>query len=442
MNKWKTFGLCMAVAGTVSLCAVGVTAGASSIDGGIEKTVLGSTEEVSDENLSVAEVVKNSMPSMVSITNTSVQQVIDYFGGSGDMFDFFFNDFFGGYGYGDGFNNRGGDDRSRMRETVSAGSGVIIGEKEDEILIATNKHVVSDASELSVAFIDETAAEAKVLGESEDEDLALITVKKSDLSEDTLSQIKVIPLGSSEDIQVGQEVVAIGNALGYGQSASRGIVSALDREISGYNDYGQIETSKGLIQTDAAINPGNSGGALLDMSGKLVGINCAKYASTSVEGMGYAIPINKAEPILSDIANGEEPDEEKDEDSEESDPIEKGDGNAYLGITCVTISDDYAHYYGIPTGAYVSSVNEDSAAEKAGIEEGDIITEMDGTAITSSSDLKNMISHYSDGDTAELTVVRFEVDEQNFSRGSKGSSSYETRTVTVTFGRNESEEEA
>ena len=139
MNKWKTFGLCMAVAGTVSLCAVGVTAGASSVDGGIEKTVLGSTEEVNDENLSVAEVVKNSMPSMVSITNTSVQQVIDYFGGSGDMFDFFFNDFFGGYGYGDGFNNRGGDDRSRVRETVSAGSGVIIGEKEDDPVVGITR---------------------------------------------------------------------------------------------------------------------------------------------------------------------------------------------------------------------------------------------------------------------------------------------------------------
>ncbi|MDO5702366.1 MAG: trypsin-like peptidase domain-containing protein, partial [Lachnospiraceae bacterium] len=270
MNKWKTVGLCMALTGTLSLCAAGAVASAGETDGGYEQMVLGSGEEVSDTDLPLEEVVENSMPAMVSITNTSVQEVRNYFGGSGDLFDYFFGGYgfspYGGYGY-------GGNGGSMQQESVSMGSGVIVGESDDAFLIATNKHVVEGATEISVGFIDESAASAELIGDSKEEDLALIKVKKSDLSKDTIDKIKVIPLGSSKDLRVGQTVVAIGNALGYGQSASRGIVSALNRTITTTDNYGQLETSDDLIQTDAAINPGNSGGALLDMSGRLIGIN-------------------------------------------------------------------------------------------------------------------------------------------------------------------------
>jgi serine protease Do len=397
--RYKTFGLCLATAGIVSLCSTGLFVSAANNQMNNE-TVLGA-ETVSQEDMSVPEVVKSSMPAMVSITTTSVQNIRDYFGGN----FFFYDDFFG---------PSGGE-----YESVSMGSGVIIGKTDDEILIATNKHVVDNAKELSVAFIDEKVAKAEILGASDENDIALVTVSLSDLDEDTLETIKVIPIGQSEDVEVGEEVVAIGNALGYGQSASRGIVSALNRSISD-----GVDNIQGLIQTDAAINPGNSGGALLNMRGELIGINCAKYASTTVEGVGYAIPIDDAEPILSNIANGR--------DADASEPIEAGNGDAHLGVTCVTISDDYAKYYGIPTGAYISVVDKDSAAEEAGIKEGDIITKVDGTRIHSSIDLKNLISNYSEGDEVEMEITRFNDEANNFNNQA------ETITLTVKFGVNES----
>ena len=409
--KNKTIGLLLAALGVVSMCSTGVLA-ETTMPGA--EIVQGSAEE-----MSVADVVQSSMPAMVSITSTSVQNVMDYFGGT-----FFFNDFFFNPGIGGEV------------ESVSKGSGVIVGKTDDAILIATNSHVVDGAKELSVAFIDETAVEAEVIGTDDENDLALVRVSLSDLDDDTLDSIEVIPLGKSEDIVVGEEVVAIGNALGYGQSASRGIISALDRTVSDMTG-----TYTGLIQTDAAINPGNSGGALLNMKGELIGINCAKYASTAVEGMGYAIPIDDAEPILSDIANDKEDETESEKDNEtdndkdnetDRNTVNNENGTAHLGVTCVTISDDYAAFYQIPTGAYISFVDKGSAAEKAGIQEGDIITKVGDTAIGSSIDLKNVVSTYSAGDEVEMELTR--VKDSNHFTGKAS----ETLTVTVEFGVDES----
>ncbi len=245
----------------------------------LDNTTTGSTSG----ELSVKEVAANSMPAMVAITNTSVQEVRNYFGGYG----------FGGYPQG------------QTVESVSAGSGVIIGETDDVIRIVTNAHVISNATELSVAFVDESAAPATVIGASEDQDLAVIEVQKSDLSESTLDAIKVISIGSSDEAEIGEQVVAIGNALGYGQSVSTGIISAKNRSITTQDSTtGQAKETEGFLQTDAAINPGNSGGALLNMKGELVGINSAKYADESVEGMGYAIPIDTAQPIIAALIEG------------------------------------------------------------------------------------------------------------------------------------------
>jgi serine protease Do len=351
-----------------------------------------------DSDLTVQEVAANTMPAMVAITNTSVQEVQNYFGG---------------YGF------SGGNGQTQSAESVSMGTGVIIGETDDSILVATNAHVISDATELSVAFVDNSAASATVVGSDTTNDLAVIKVAKSDLSSDTLSQIKVITIGSSDDLEVGEQVVAIGNALGYGQSVSTGIVSALDRSISTSDETtGQTTETQGLIQTDAAINPGNSGGALLNMKGELIGINSAKYADTSVEGMGYAIPIDTAEPILTDLANGK---------STGTITTSELSGDAYLGISGKSVTSDYASYYGIPEGVYVSGVESGSAAESAGISQGDIITAIDGTAVTSTSELQNALTHYSSGDTAKLTVAS--------SNGSK----YTESTVSVTFGSKSSD---
>ena len=456
MNRWKNIGVAAAVIGTVSLIGAGVAASAGVIedpDTGFTHIAIGAETEEAAEEMSVKEVVQECMPAMVCITNTSVEKVQDYFGGRGDLFDEFFGGFFGygyspyGYGY-----PRGGQER----ESTSLGSGIIVGETDDALLIATNEHVVNGATELSAAFIDEAAAKAEIVGADQDKDIALIKVAKSDLSEETLSAINVIKIGSSEDVVIGEEVVCIGNALGYGQTASRGIISAKDRTLTTYNEKtGQMETNEGLFQTDAAINPGNSGGALLNMKGELIGINEGKNVSTYVDSVGFAIPIDMAEPILSDIANGKAPEEEaaaaenteegSEEDGQampqETSEIEVGDGDALLGVTVVTISEDYANFYGIPTGVYVSAVDPGTAAEAAGIVEGDIITEVDGTSVASATDLKNLISHYHNGDSAYLTVVRFKLQPGAFGRNGD-ENSYDTNTVAVTFGTKETEQAA
>lgn len=370
-----------------------ITLGAQDASSGIQTAGQGTLAE-----LSVKEVAANVMPSMVAITNTSVQEVENYFGGYG----------FPGYGNGQSY------------ESVSMGTGVIVGETDDYLLIATNAHVVEGAKELSVAFVDEQAAEAEIVGTRSADDLAVIRVKKADLAADTLDAVSVIRIGSSADLAVGEQVVAIGNALGYGQSVSTGIVSALGRTIDLTEDS-QI----GLIQTDAAINPGNSGGALLNMYGELVGINSAKFADTNVEGMGYAIPITEALPILTELANGES--------GGTVQVREDGESDAYLGISCATISGEYASYYGIPEGVYVDSVEEGGAAEEAGLLPGDIITALGGVKITSVDELTEALAAYAGGDTAEITVSRAVQQNSFFGRGDSGIS-WQSGTLSITFG--------
>lgn len=371
----------------------------------LESTTTGS----SSGDLTISEIASNTMPAMVAITNTSVQEVQNYFGGIGF----------------------GSDGSGQTAESVSKGTGVIMDEDDNYIYIATNAHVISDADQLSVAFVDDSAASAEVVGSDTDNDLAVIRVKKSDLDSDTLSQIKVITIGSSDDTEVGEQVVAIGNALGYGQSVSSGIISAKDRTITTQNEStGETTETTGLLQTDAAINPGNSGGALLNMKGELIGINSAKYADESVEGMGYAIPISYAEPILEELEKGESTTATETSDTEKS-------GDAYLGIQGMTVSSEYAQYYGIPEGVYVSAVEDGSAADEAGIEAGDIITAVGKTQVTSTTELKKALSSYKSGDTASLTVSR-QASVNDALNGNFGSSNYQSGTVKVTFGSSKS----
>jgi len=348
------------------------------------------TKAVSDTDydLDVADIAENTMPAMVAITNTSVEKVRNFF--YGGMQDY---------------------------ESVSKGTGVIVGQNDSEILIATNAHVINNADTISVTFVDETTVEGAVKGSDTKNDLAVVAVPIADISEDTFSQIKFVEIGDSDEVRVGEQVVAIGNALGYGQSVSSGYLSAKDRGVetvetqNAQQDEEQGETA-GLLQTDAAINPGNSGGALLNMQGQLIGINSAKYADTSVEGMGFAIPINSAAPILEDMMNRETRTKVSKEDM------------AYFGITCYSVSEEAAQYYHIPEGVYVQDVSQGGAAEKAGIKQGDIITAIDDQEITSDEELTNTLSYYASGDKATVTIAR---------AGAGGQ--YEDVTVEITFGK-------
>lgn len=326
---------------------------------------------------SVSAIAEAAMPSLVAITNQSVQEMMNWFG------------------------------QSQIYESESSGSGIIIGQTDTELLIVTNNHVVDGAQTLSVGFIDETAAEAQVKGTDADHDIAVLSVNLSDLSEDTLSQIKVIQIGSSSDLKVGEQVVAIGNALGYGQSVTSGIVSALDRAVTidGVTNL--------LIQTDAAINPGNSGGALLNMSGQLVGINSAKYSDTTVEGMGYAIPVDDVTDIIENLMNRTTRTEKVSEEEQ-----------GFLGISGQDVTSEVSEAYDMPKGVYITSVEEGSAAEKAGLQKGDIITKFDGSSVSSISSLKEQIAYYKAGEEVEIT----------YSTASDGQ--YTEQTVTVTLGTN------
>ncbi len=333
-------------------------------------------------NGTVVAVAQASMPSVVAITTVSVQEIPSFFG----------------YG-------------SRQYKSAASGSGIIVGDNDDELLIATNNHVVEGATTLSVCFIGddvanaetetvnagdsgdlnlEDAVSAKIKGTDADNDLAVVAVRKSDIPEDTLNQIKIAQIGSSDDLVVGQQVVAIGNALGYGQSVTSGWVSALNRTISTEDGM----NSTGLIQTDAAINPGNSGGALLNMKGELIGINSAKYADSSVEGMGYAIPISKAKPILEDLMNRET--------REKVDTSEKG----YLGVVLSNLTTEAIQMYNIPSGAFVRGVDQDSPAENGGICKGDIIVKFDGQKVSDGDDLLDKLQYYKSGETIEAVVAR------------------------------------
>lgn len=350
------------------------------------------------ENGTVAAVAQASMPSVVAITTVSVQEIPSFFGYS-----------------------------SRQYKSASTGSGIIVGDNDDELLIATNNHVVDGATTLSVCFIGddvanaetetvnagdngdlnvEDAVSAKIKGTDADNDLAVVAVKKSDIPEDTLNQIKIAQIGSSDDLAVGQQVVAIGNALGYGQSVTSGWISALNRTISTEDGT----NSTGLIQTDAAINPGNSGGALLNMKGELIGINSAKYADSAVEGMGYAIPISKAKPILEELMNRET--------REKVDSSKKG----YLGVSLANLTTEAIEMYNMPTGAFVRSVEDDSPAQEAGICKGDIIVKFDGQKVSDGDDLLDKLQYYKSGEKIETVIARATNGE------------YEENTIELTLG--------
>lgn len=322
----------------------------------------------SDEELTTEEVVEKVMPSMVAITNTSVEEYQNIYG------------------------------QTQSSESVSAGSGIIVGKTDDDLLIATNNHVISSASEITVTFVDNSAVKGTIKGTDADNDLAIVAVALSDLSSDTLDQVSVVSIGDSDNIKVGQSVVAIGNALGYGQSVSKGIVSALNREVT--DSDGSVKT---LIQTDASINPGNSGGALLNMKGELIGINEAKYVDTRVEGVGYAIPMNTAEPILEKLGS-------KQARTEVSD-----DQASYIGITCVTMPDSYVQQ-GYPEGVYVASVISGGPADKAGIKAGDIITSMDGTSVSTKEELINNLKYYAAGEQVEISLSRINSQQNGFDK--------------------------
>ena len=327
-------------------------------------------------NLDVSEIVSEALPSIVSITTKSVQEVQNYFG------------MYGMYGYAP---------QQQEQEVEGSGSGIIVGKNDDELLIATNYHVVEGADTLSVAFTDGNAVEASVKGFDEERDLAVVSVSLDDVEDDTMDAISIANIGSSDDLKVGEQVVAIGNALGYGQSVTTGIVSAKNRRMDSDNNTvtdGSDDSSDGvnLIQTDAAINPGNSGGALLNMEGEVVGINSAKLASTEVEGMGYAIAISDVTDILQNLMN--ETSRDKLDDSE----------HGVLGIKGSSVSSEAVQMYGIPAGVFVKEVTEGGAADKAGLKANSVITEFNGKAVSSTDQLIEYLSYYEPDEEVELTV--------------------------------------
>lgn len=293
---------------------------------------------------------------------------------------------------------------TQQYEAEGSGSGIIIGENDSELLMVTNNHVVSDATTVNVTFADGESYEAQVKSTDSDTDLAIVVVKLSDIKESTMNQIKIAAIGDSDSLKVGEQVVAIGNALGYGQSVTTGIVSAKDRTNS--------TNTTPLIQTDAAINPGNSGGALLNMKGEVIGINSSKYSDTTVEGMGYAIPITAVQDRLDDLMNRQT--------REKVDESEKG----YLGISCATVSSDVSEAYGIPEGVLVTDVASKSAAEKAGIKANYVITKIDGQSISSAEELTEKLNYYAVGETVPITYEYLKDD------------AYVEKTVDVTLMEN------
>ena len=327
-------------------------------------------------NLDVSEIASEALPSIVSITTKSVQEVQNYFG------------MYGMYGYAP---------QQQEQEVEGSGSGIIVGKNDDELLIATNYHVVEGADTLSVAFTDGNAVEASVKGFDEERDLAVVSVSLDDVKDDTMDAISIAKIGSSDDLKVGEQVIAIGNALGYGQSVTTGIVSAKNRRMDSDNNTvtdGSDDSSDGvnLIQTDAAINPGNSGGALLNMEGEVVGINSAKLASTEVEGMGYAIAISDVTDILQNLMN--ETSRDKLDDSE----------HGVLGIEGSSVSSEAVQMYGIPAGVFVKEVTEGGAADKAGLKANSVITEFNGKTVSSIDQLSEYLSYYEPDEEVELTV--------------------------------------
>ena len=326
--------------------------------------------------LDVSAIAKSAMPSVVAINNTMLYQSNNWWG------------------------------MSQTYEVPSSGSGIIIGQNDEELLIATNNHVVEDSENLSVVFIDDTSVNASIKGTDADSDLAVIAVALKDIPEDTLSQISVAKLGDSDALEVGQGVVAIGNALGYGQSVTVGYVSALNREVKVDNTV-----TRNLLQTDAAINPGNSGGALLNMKGEVIGINAAKYSSTDVEGIGYAIPISKAQEILSTLMT----------QRTKNQTVAEGE-EGYLGIQGLTVDDSMVKQQDMPAGVFVYGIIDGGAAANSDLRKRDIIVKFDGQSVKSMAALQDLLKYYKAGETVELGVKSLENGE------------YVDRTVTITLG--------
>lgn len=335
-------------------------------DNGIIQT--GSTTGSTD----VSEIAENVMPAIVAIDCQVTQISSDFFG------------------------------REIEQEGTGSGTGIIIKQDKEYLYIATNNHVVADSNSIEVTFHDTKTAAATIKGTDASCDLAVIAVKLSDLSSDTKSAIKTAVLGDSTTLKVGEMSVAIGNALGYGQSVTVGYISAASREVE--MDNGTMT----LIQTDAAINPGNSGGALVNSKGEVIGINSAKYASDEIEGMGFAIPISDAIPILEDLMNREE--------------ISEAD-QGYLGITGVSIEETYQELYNMPEGVYISSVEEDSPAAKAGLKAGYIITKIKGRSVSATSDIQDIMSYTKGGTKVEVTYQ------------TQTDGTYTEKTVEVTLGK-------
>lgn len=421
MKKGATISLCAVLAGGIGVGAyegVNYFSGAQSVQAATdssEKLTLMKSEKKSEDteeadtkssdtkgNLDVSDVAEEAMPSVVAITTKSVQEVQNYYSMFGSQYA-----------------------PSQEQEVQGSGSGIIIGKTNSELLIATNYHVVDGADTLSVAFSDGSAYEATVKGFDENEDLAVVSVATKDVSDDTMDAIAVAKIGSSDDLKIGEQVVAIGNALGYGQSVTTGIVSAKNRKI---DSSGQVESgdstdnssslNKGvnLIQTDAAINPGNSGGALLNMDGEVVGINSSKLASTEVEGMGYSIAISDVADSLENMMNAKARD--------------KVDNHGILGITGSTVSDEAAQIYGIPQGVFVSQVTEDGPADKAGITKNMVITEFDGKTITSIDQLVELLQYYEPKEKIDVVVAVQDGNE------------YKEKTVTVKLGKDDSSDKS
>ena len=400
----------LAMAGT-SIGGVPMIADAASIgsfesffDTGSEASSrIGSVEMTPSETVfsysNVADVAEAVMPAIVAITNKSVQEVRSFFYGEPLQY-----------------------------ETTSAGSGIIMGTNETELLICSNNHVVEDASELTVTFIDDESVSAVIKGTDPDSDLAVVAVSLDEIPEDTISGIRVAKVGSSDALRVGEQVVAIGNALGYGQSVTTGIISAKDRSIGmsggqgnnrrrfqfgfGYQTEEEQTTYDDLLQTDAAINPGNSGGALLNMNAEVIGINSAKAGSSGVEGMGYAIPVDKAMPILSELMT-------------RTPRVKLEDGqNGYLGFDGQDVSYQAMFLYGVPEGIYVTDPGTDTPVAKAGLKEGDIVTSFDGKVITGVADLQKLLPYYAPGEEVEMGI--YTPTDQYMT--------YEEKTLTVVLG--------
>lgn len=347
-------------------------------DSAPKATVLSTTGTNTDSSSGVSEIAENVLPSIVAIDVITSERTNDMFG------------------------------RTHEQESQGSGSGIIVGQDANNLYIATNNHVVENAKTVSVKFNDESVASATVKGTDSASDLAVVSVATDDLEKESLAKLKVATIGDSDKVKVGNQAIAIGNALGYGTSVTVGYISAKDREVAAE------DVTMKLIQTDAAINPGNSGGALVDSSGAVIGINSAKYADEQVEGMGFAIPISTAVPIINDIIQSEVVSEEE---------------QGYLGIRGNDVDSEYSEYYNVPLGFYVGEVSENSPAEEAGMLTGDIIVKFDGRDITSSEGLYEKLKTKKAGEKVEIVVER------------SNNGEYKEKTLTVTLGNKPQENE-